>query len=377
MKYIHIVQFHLMSGGGVGSVITYLCESMCKQTNEVYVISLFRHDGINFTEAEEWAKTKGIHVLLMQENKRDGWFKVITRLRKTIIDLSHNDNCCLYLHLKWGVLAGIASSLGLKRVRRVEVYHSGYLNYKIQAALCKFFIHKHIAVSKESKQQLIDWFHISPNKIEVVYNGVDIQYIRRCGTSDIPKDSILKLLSVGRLTRQKGLLTAIEAFSSLKEKGGLDNCTYTIVGRGELLEQAKSISRGHVVFTGLIPREDVYKRISQCDIVFFPSVWEGNSIFLLEVLALGKPLIVSDIPSSREVLGFNPLSKSESCRLDYFGVIVRAEDTESCKNALIQIESSRDFLSKMASKVRVLADDFSIEKQVARYMEIADDVFTS
>ena len=53
MKYIHIVQFHLMSGGGVGSVITDVCEAMAKKSDGVYAISLFQRDGIDFGEELE------------------------------------------------------------------------------------------------------------------------------------------------------------------------------------------------------------------------------------------------------------------------------------------------------------------------------------
>ena len=42
MKYIHIDQNHNMSGGGVGSVITDLCEATARESKEVYVINLFR-----------------------------------------------------------------------------------------------------------------------------------------------------------------------------------------------------------------------------------------------------------------------------------------------------------------------------------------------
>ena len=42
MKYIHIVQFHLMSGGGVGSVVTDVCEAMARKSDGVYAISLFQ-----------------------------------------------------------------------------------------------------------------------------------------------------------------------------------------------------------------------------------------------------------------------------------------------------------------------------------------------
>ena len=110
-----------MSGGGVGSVITDLCEAMAHQSAEVYAISLFRREGIDFNIESEWAKKTGIHSLIMQDSDADSKIKALFKLRKTIKELAKNDRCCLFLHLKWGVLAGIISTLGIKNIKRVEV----------------------------------------------------------------------------------------------------------------------------------------------------------------------------------------------------------------------------------------------------------------
>ena len=91
MKYIHIVQFHLMSGGGVGSVLTDLCEAMAKQSGETYIISLFQRKGIDFQAEQAWAKEKGINVLLMQEKQTDSSLTVFGNLRRTIKQLSKEE----------------------------------------------------------------------------------------------------------------------------------------------------------------------------------------------------------------------------------------------------------------------------------------------
>ena len=178
MKYIHIVQFHLMAGGGVGSVVTDVCEAMAKRSGQVYVISLFQHERVDFARELEWAARVGVHSTLLQQDKKDTVLHVLRALRREIKSLAQDDECVLYLHLKWGVLAGILATLGLKNVRRVEVYHSGYMHYKLQAFFSKPFIEKYIAVSQDARRQLIEWFHVKEEKIRVVYNGVDVSGIR-------------------------------------------------------------------------------------------------------------------------------------------------------------------------------------------------------
>ena len=375
MKYIHIAQYHTMTGGGVGSVITDLCEATARESNDVYVLCLFRKEIDDFDNEIEWGQKHGINVLQIQNTPKMGVLGVLKRLRKTLKELAKDDECCLYLHLKWGMLAGLVSSFGLKNIRRVEVYHSGYMNYKLQAFVSRPFTHHYLSVSKEAKQQLIDWFHVDGRKVTVAYNGVDLEHIRELGAHRVSIEGNLNFMSVGRLSFEKGFLQSIEAFGDMKEAGELKGATYTMIGNGPQMEESKEKAKGHVNFTGLIPRDSVYSNIASCDVMVLPSWWEGNSILLLEVLAIGKAMIVSDIPSFREVLDYKPLADDETCRLEPFGAVFRAKDTESCKAAMRLIEANKEKLGEMAGFVGGLADTFSIKNQVKIYKSVAEKVF--
>lgn len=373
MKYIHIVQFHLMSGGGVGSVLTDLCEAMSKESDETYIISLFRRKGIDFAEEQRWAAPKGIHVMLMQQKESDSFLKVIWNLRRTLKELAHEDECCLFMHLKMGVLVGIVSSLGMKNVKRVEVYHSGYMNYKLQSFVSRPFIQRYISVSKEAKQQLIEWFHIKQDKIDVVYNGVDVEQIRKIAGTDRANSGLIHFMSVGRLSFEKGFKTPIQAYAELREGGRLKGSSFTMIGTGAQQEECKTLSKNYVNFTGVIPRENVYRSIGSCDVMILPSLWEGNSILMLEVLAIGKPMIVTDIPSFREVLGFLPLKDNEICRKEWFGAVFRKENVEACKKAMCLVYENLNIIADSAKRIRALGDEFSTREQAKEYIRIANE----
>jgi len=373
MKYIHIVQFHLISGGGVGSVITDLCQEMSKTSDEVYVFSLQQRKGINYDDEIAWAKQYGIHVELMQ-HAGESKYKAVYNLRKRIKELSQEDECCLYVHLKWGVLAGMIASWGISRAKMVEVYHSGYMNYKLQAFISRPFISHYISVSKDAKTQLEKWFNIKPNKITVVYNGVDLDGIRK-DAGIKPESDLFRFVSVGRLSFEKGFKTPIEAFGTLRKQGLLADCTYTMVGNGNQRQECEDLAQGFVKFTGVIPRNEVYPNIGSSDVMILPSLWEGNSILLLEVLAVGRAMILSDIPSFREVMGFEPLMDSEDFRLEPFGAIFRAENMESCKKAMLAIFENKDKSAGMSEYTSSFADQFSIKNQALMYYKIADNVF--
>ena len=367
MKYIHIVQFHLMSGGGVGSVITDVCEAMAKKSDGVYAISLFQREGIDFDKELEWARETGVHSILIQK-KKESILRVICSLRKEIKALAKDDKCILYLHLKWGVLAGILATLGLKSVKRVEVYHSGYMRYKLQAFLSKPFIDRYIAVSKEAAQQLVEWFHVRKEKIDVVYNGVDVDGIRQIARGAVPDPDGFAFASVGRLSFEKGFKTPVQAYADLRKEGALAGTSYTMIGDGPQMDECVALADGTVTFTGLIEREEVYRKIGESDVIVLPSLWEGNSILMLEVLALGRPMVLTDIPSFREILGFAPLAENEVCRREWFGVVFRKEDVKSCKEALALAFSIRESFAGMSPRIAALGDVFSTEKQAAGYM---------
>lgn len=372
MKYIHIVQFHLMSGGGVGSVLTDLCQEMAKSSTNIYIISLVQSKKINFVDNIKWAEQYGIHSELIQ-NENESLIKVLFALRKRIKQLAKEDDLCLFLHLKMGVLFGILGSIGIKRIKRIEVYHSGYMNYKLQAFLSRSFIDNYIAVSSEAKSQLINWFKVKPSKVYVVYNGVDIDSIRlKCRDNEISNHG-KRYISVGRLSFEKNFLIPISAFARLKENGFVKSSTYMVVGDGNQIEEAIEASNNYVDFTGAIPRCDVYGKISMSDVVILPSLWEGNSILLLEVLAIGKAVIVSDIPSFREVLNFEPLNNGSMIKKEKFGIVFNKESVDSCMEAIKCFDNlSISEVIEMGNYVKKFAPNYSIKNQSTQYFFIAE-----
>lgn len=374
MKYVHIVQFHSRKGGGVGSVITDLCEELAKTSNDVYVISLFQNPEIDFESEKLWGKEHNIHIDIAQKNK-ESIIGVLLNIRSIIRDLCKNDDVCMFLHLKWGVLAGIIGSLGMKRVRRIEVYHSGYMNYKLQAKMSKHYLNHYIAVSKEAKNQLVSCFGIDASKITVIYNGVDIREIQKIVSVNHlkPTNNEMRFISVGRLTFEKGFLDSISAYSNMKRKEKLSNSLYIMVGQGAQMEEARRIAGEHVIFTGMIPRKNVFQELANSDVVILPSLWEGNSILLLETLAIGKPVVVSDIPSFREVLRFEPLLEDEEYRKEPFGIVFRKSDSESCAKALEEIYmTDKNERFRMGKYVESISADFSIQMQATKYLELAE-----
>ena len=140
----------------------------------------------------------------------------------------------------------------------------------------------------------------------VISNGINISQFKPLAIGDfherfqIPKDSV-KLLFVGRLFPEKSVHTIIEALPQILKKH--PNTHLMIVGIGHLRDKleklAKKLKVGeHVTFLGLVSEEDKILAFNTGDIFILPSLAELEGMVVLEAMACGKPIIISDAPMS-------------------------------------------------------------------------------
>lgn len=110
------------------------------------------------------------------------------------------------------------------------------------------------------------------------------------------------LLFVGRLVRHKGIHTLIEAYRKLQTSLPL-----VIVGAGsktpDYERELRTLAKGLPIrFLGEQHGDALASLVSNARLIVHPSVSEGMSLFLLEAMASGRPVLASDIPENREVL---------------------------------------------------------------------------
>ncbi len=112
----------------------------------------------------------------------------------------------------------------------------------------------------------------------------------------------MKLLYVGRVSREKNLDALADAFPALAEK--VAGLSLTIVGAGPYLEglKARFAGRSDVHFTGVIHGEKLSGLFASADLLVFPSLTDtfGNSV--VEALASGVPCVTSDEGGPREII---------------------------------------------------------------------------
>jgi glycosyltransferase involved in cell wall biosynthesis len=185
-------------------------------------------------------------------------------------------------------------------------YHAVF-NHVIQSARLI------IAVSRSTKQQILDRYAINPDKIKVVYEGFKSIYKMMDKEEAFKvvaqKFGITKpfILYVGVWRRYKNLAQLSRAFDQLKEQG-LD-IELVLAGEPdkfypEIEQEVRGIkNRQSLITPGRVSDEDLNLLYNAATLFVLPSMMEGFGLTALEAAACGVPVACSDIPTLREVMG--------------------------------------------------------------------------
>lgn len=220
---------------------------------------------------------------------------------------------------------------------------------------------KMITVGENVSEAVNRALHPEPGKLQVVRNGV---FIPKLASSDDKIEAREKLglaaedfviTCVGRLVPFKGQHFLIEAVKIIAEQH--PEVRLLLVGGGpekdsiqELAEQSGLKEKAFL----LGERSDVPDILIASDLFVLPSFWEGISIALLEAMSYGLPVVVTDVPGNREVLG-----SQEN------GILVPPRDSLALKEAIVSLLEGADLRAKLGQKSRI---------RVERYFNFADTV---
>ncbi len=163
---------------------------------------------------------------------------------------------------------------------------------------------KVIAVSHFTRSLVISRYGIPPEKVEVVYNGVERNGAWLTETASIKREEKL-VLFLGRITMQKGPEYFLHAAKKVLE--AVDNVKFVMAGSGDLMyrsiELAAQLGIGQkVLFTGFLRGDDVRRIYQMADLYVMPSVSEPFGIAPLEALDNDVPVIISKQSGVSEVL---------------------------------------------------------------------------
>ena len=229
-----------------------------------------------------------------------------------------------------------------------------------------------LTVSEASKRDILRFFKVRPEKIEVVYNAIDERFWLEPAEDDVARVRERYqlqhpfVLYVGNIKPHKNLVRLIEAFDRLR-KGGFDNLKLLIIGdqisKLPALRRAVHSHKLHkdVRFLGYV-QDDLLAILYRLAAVFvFPSLYEGFGLPPLEAMACGTPVVASNLSSLPEVVGDA-------------AALVDPYDVGSIADAIRRVLTDPAFAASLRDKGLVRARGFSWEHSVARTHEVYEAV---
>ena len=228
----------------------------------------------------------------------------------------------------------------------------------VEKITCKYSTHIR-AQSPMNMKFAIDEKLCPRDKISVIgiggTIGVELDKCDACNNAEtkteirkkyqIPQDSFVYGY-VGRLNKDKGTNELIEAFEKIKEKN--QNAYLMLVGMNDRTNPItdenlkKAESDDHIILTGNVPKEDVYKHMAAFDVLVHPTYREGFGKVLQEAMGMSLPIITTNVPGASEVIEHGK-----------YGVMVEPHNVADLAEKMQQIvvdEGLRHYLSEEGRK---------------------------
>jgi len=258
------------------------------------------------------------------------------------------------------------SILRLSQTANIGTFHASYgkPGYNFARPIGKWILRRwfrkldgKIAVSRPAMEFAHEHF---PGYYNIIPNGVDVEHF----SPDVApieefKDGKLNILFVSRLEKRKGLNYLLQAFRQVKEE--IPDSRLIVVGPGTRLRRRyeRYVARTglkDVVFVGLVSYDDLPRYYQTADVFCAPAIGsESFGIILLEAMALGKPIVASNIEGYASVI---------SRGVD--GLLVPPADKDQLAQALIALLNDEALRREMGAQGRIKALEHSWERIARR-----------
>jgi glycogen synthase len=224
-----------------------------------------------------------------------------------------------------------------------------------------------IATSEAVKQEYAE-AGCNPERIEVIYNGINARFL------DTPRSSLdtsesdgldeMRLIYVGRLCDEKGVHIILKALDVLVNEQGRRNFRLNIFGEGDeayikelhAFLNEKSLS-DIVTFHGKVSQEQLIQQYDRSTIMLIPSIWkEPFGLVVAEGMVRGLPVITSNIGGPAEIVTHG---------VD--GLLTEPGDVQAVAASILQLADDANLRARLAQAARATVQErFMIEKNAQR-----------
>ncbi len=311
---------------------------------------------------------QGIQNFALDSDKRSQYPQAVLKLARW---LKKNKIDIIQTHLYDASLVGLAAAkLARTPLKIFTGHHSHEMPfYKGKTAFWGDLLSSRlladyiIAPSEQMKEIFVEHEGVSAGKIAVVHHGFDFSawefseagYNRIRGEFNLDKKIVFG--AIGKFFWIKDYPKLFKAFAPIAAK--FSEAVLMVVGSGDQtnfrqLAKELSIRENQVVFTGW--RTDLPDLFSAIDIFVHPSLAESFGLVIVEAMAMGKPVICTNVGIAREIIkdGVN-------------GFLVPAADIEKLAESMEKMIQQRSQWSEMARINREKAREFTAARMATGY----------
>lgn len=348
---------------GTEKFIYYLVKNLPKDKFEV-------HWGIPYkSKLSQMLEAYGINYFDFRNGTLNGFklrglINISKYIYKHKIDIVHSNS---------GILPCVVGKLmGVKKCYETrhgmffsdEHLNSFKLHQKYHEKVKQYFVNYQIAIAENDKNRMIKYFGMNPEKIAVVYYGIDIDDVRKngvkSGTKVITENHKIKFLNVGRFTYQKSQVDLLKAVNLLQKE--FKKFHLTIIGEGEEKDNLVNYVAANNLkeFVNIESyKENIHIEILKCDVLVMTSRYEGVPYVVSDSMALGVPVIHTDVGGVSNVICNN---------ID--GLIVETGNIVEIKNAMKRIATDLELYQRIQENASRKIEEYSIQRMVNDYIKL-------
>lgn len=244
---------------------------------------------------------------------------------------------------------------------------------KYWSAISIFVSKQVLTISESSRQDIVRHYPFASKKITVTHLGVDENKTKIKISNNLVRQiksrySIVGdyILYLGTLKPSKNIKGLIKAFSKIVRHRS--NIKLVIAGKKgwmyeDIFNLVKSLKlEGKIIFTGFFPEKDKLTLISASNVFALPSFWEGFGLDVLNSMACGVPVVVSNVGSLPEIV-------------KDAGIMVDPNDIDSIENGINRVLNMNKLeYNRLVQKGILRARKFSWEECSKKTLEIIKNV---
>lgn len=240
---------------------------------------------------------------------------------------------------------------------------------------------KTITVTRHARYFFEKYLNVPPKKIVTVYNGIDPETIKTYDKAAIRKkygfgigEKII--LYSGRVTAEKGLPFVLKAFHLIAEMN--ENVRLIVVGNGKIAEYIPLAAPfwSRVVYTGELPKDQVYELYSMADVGIQPSLIEQCSFTAIEMCFHQLPLVVSSDIGLDEMFDDRMDALKVKVCYDEEG-IKYLDETEIAENIMLLLDHPEMGATLSRNALEKAREMFNISCMKEAYLSLFDELITS